>query len=269
MTETRKIKAFVVDDDPTLRKLMCELLLSDIAVEVQEADNGAEAWSMFKSGLNADIAIVDIRLPKLSGLDLLQMLRQDNRYRQQKVIICSTLNDRSSIVRAANLGVNGYLLKPFYADVFLDRVRKVIAPVQKGRATPDEPLEPGDRAAHRLGISLQLYQDLLGVFVKELTDFVALLKSGSPEIRPEQVLNKCSAIKGAASTMGARPLVGIVARLEQLAAAGVSVCNADSVQLVDAELLRIKGTYLNASNCAEFPVTGSIQQEPPVSTLSR
>lgn len=122
-TRGAALTVLVADDDQTLRMLMRELLEGHLGAEVAEVASGTEAWNKLDAGLTPDLCIFDLRMPGIAGLSLLTRLRRDPRFKDLPVMICSTINSRSTIVEAAGLHVDAFLLKPFKADEFLERVR--------------------------------------------------------------------------------------------------------------------------------------------------
>src|SRR5664279_3543034 len=121
------MKILVADDDPVLRRLMRELLIRRFGYEVVEAVDGLKAWQALSSGLKLDVCIFDLLMPEIGGLDLLFRVRGDRRFMHQKVILCSTLHDRASVVQAESLEVEGYLVKPFTGRSFLEMVKGAVS----------------------------------------------------------------------------------------------------------------------------------------------
>ena len=103
---------------------MRSLLQRKLGHEVFETTDGLKAWEVLDSGMAADLCILDMWMPRMSSLHLVSRLRSDPRFQRQKVILCSAENRRSEILKAASLGISGYLIKPFGAEEFLKQVRK-------------------------------------------------------------------------------------------------------------------------------------------------
>ena len=205
-------KILVVDDDPTLRLLIKELLLANFEVEVVEAANGLQAWDMVQSGLNPGLCIMDVRMPKAGGMFVLGKLRADPRFSRQKVMLCSTVNSRATILEAAKLRVDAFLLKPFQADEFLAHVRSLLER-QETKILPQ--LEPTDEVLKRLGIELKVYLRLLAVLCNDIHAFVQSFSGSNPGTEDEFQL-RVSAIKGAVASLGATGLMDLFAYLEHV-----------------------------------------------------
>jgi two-component system chemotaxis response regulator CheY len=232
------MRVLIADDDPTLRRLMRELLHGEWNCEMVEAEDGAQAWEKLDAGLAADLCIVDVCMPKLNGLDFLKKLRSDARFKQQKVILCSAVHKRETVLQAAALGVSSYLLKPFQTDEFLDRTRKIC--VEPTAATPQspEPFESVGKALGRLGIGLDLYLELIGIFTADVAKLIEALKATPDLARPEDIELKLIAVGGAGRCLGSGPLVELVGRLERAVQARDAVAIANTLPLMEAENAR-------------------------------
>jgi len=167
------MKILVADDDPVLRRLMRELLIRRFGYEVVEAVDGLKAWQALNSGLKLDICIFDLLMPEIGGLDLLFRVRGDRRFMHQKVILCSTLHDRASVVQAESLEVEGYLVKPFTGRGFLEMVNRACATGHQSGLPPA--LEPTETTPHRLGIDNVLYLELVNAFTADVRDTLTRL----------------------------------------------------------------------------------------------
>lgn len=209
------MNVLVVDDDPTLRMLMREVICSILGYKALAAGNGLEAWNMLNSGEAFDLCVFDIRMPNLGGMELLRRMRSDKRLRRQSVILCSTINERSTIIEAAALGVSSYILKPFLMDDFLDRVKRVCERPFKYALQTREPFEPLELVLKRLGIGLPLYQELVGVFTKDVAELINMVRGASSSVSQEEMEMKLGAIAPAARTIGAMAMVEMFMLLER------------------------------------------------------
>jgi two-component system chemotaxis response regulator CheY len=103
----------IVDDSPLMRKMlrrvfkMAEL---DFA-SIHEAGNGIEALAVFATE-QVDLAFVDINMPEMNGLELIQRLAETGKLQTTKVVVISTERNEGRIDRLKRLGIH-YLPKPF------------------------------------------------------------------------------------------------------------------------------------------------------------
>lgn len=119
----KKISVFLADDHKILRESLKLYLSQEPEIEVVgEAADGLEAYSAILA-LKPDIAILDISMAKLNGLDLCIKLKQEQS--NLKVIILSMHKTESYIYKALNIGVNGYVLKDNALEDLMNAIRTV------------------------------------------------------------------------------------------------------------------------------------------------
>ncbi len=125
----------LVEDNPddealTLRALRKNLILNEIMV----ARDGAEALDyLFGTGIHdgrdtsiqPQLILLDLKLPKIDGLEVLKRLRADPRTALQPVAILTTSNEERDIVASYQLGANSYIRKPVDFDQFIESVRQL------------------------------------------------------------------------------------------------------------------------------------------------
>ncbi|MFT4583473.1 MAG: two-component system chemotaxis response regulator CheY [Pirellulaceae bacterium] len=122
MDESMKI--LVVDDFNTMRhivkKLLCDIGFSDI----EQADDGLTALPMLLSG-NFDFLITDWNMPGMSGLELVEAIRANEETAHLPVLVITAEARRPQIIAAAEAGVNGYVIKPFTAEVLQHKIVEI------------------------------------------------------------------------------------------------------------------------------------------------
>ena len=114
----------IADDHPIFRKGLCEVIASDRAFRiVQETGDGAEALRLIQE-LRPALAILDINMPKLSGLAVIRSLWE--RRFPAKIILLTMHEDEDLFNEAMNLGVGAYVLKENAAGDLLNAIRCVV-----------------------------------------------------------------------------------------------------------------------------------------------
>lgn len=115
-----KLTALVADDEPLARRRLAALI-ADVpwAQQVGEARDGVEAVALAQS-LRPDVLFLDIKMPELSGVEVVQRLR---RLPTSPLVIFTTAYDQHAVV-AFELGAVDYLLKPFGASRFLAAIER-------------------------------------------------------------------------------------------------------------------------------------------------
>jgi len=152
------MKVLVIDDDVVARMMLMHLIDSCGRHEIIEAEDGAEAWRRLQDESAPDIVFCDLRMPHLSGLELLARLRAQPALAALPFVLVSAAADGATRDEAAALGADGYIVKPFrQGDVQAQFERLFAAPGADDEAPVD--------VARRLGIDaarLRLYFDGLG-----------------------------------------------------------------------------------------------------------
>jgi two-component system response regulator DevR len=133
MEATMKTTAqiFLIDDHPMVREGLKSVLEMNDFMVCGEAGDGREALEKIGTS-GATLALVDIRLPDIDGIDLASTLRE--RYPDLKVAILTSFSDESMVLRAARAGVHGYMLK----EIAPEKLRESIISMMEGRIAMDE-----------------------------------------------------------------------------------------------------------------------------------
>ena len=109
LTTEEDVRVLFVEDDPAVAQMYkLKLELDGYAVDV--AGDGVEAVRM-ATGSPPDLIFLDIRLPKMDGLGVLEALRHDERTREVPVVILSNYSERELVERGLRLGALDYLVK--------------------------------------------------------------------------------------------------------------------------------------------------------------
>ncbi len=124
---------FIVEDDKFLSPLLRSRLEKE-GLTVLQAFDGEEALRALET-TRPQVIIMDLIMPRVSGLELLEMLSSDPQYNQIPVIIMSNLSQESDVEKAKRLGAVGYFVK---VNASLDEVIKLVKQLmaKAGPATP-------------------------------------------------------------------------------------------------------------------------------------
>lgn len=119
----KNIRVLLADDHEIFRNGLCTLIQNEPDMEVVcEASNGEQVIGMVKD-LDPDVLIMDIRMPKLNGIDSAKLLLEKNP--DLRILIFSLYDNVEYVVQALNMGAKGYLLKDTSNKIFLDAIRAV------------------------------------------------------------------------------------------------------------------------------------------------
>lgn len=127
-----EVEILLVEDNPTDAELtMRALKRKNMANQVVWVKDGAEALDfIFATGLYSDrnpedlpkLILLDLRMPKVDGLEVLQKIKAEEKTRQIPVVVLTSSNEDRDIVESYKLGVNSYVSKPVEFDEFIDAV---------------------------------------------------------------------------------------------------------------------------------------------------
>ena len=121
------MKALVVDDSLTIRRIVIKALGIVGITDATEAGDGAEAVKA-ATETDFDLILLDWNMPKMSGIDALRTLRQAGK--KTPVIMVTTEAEKSRVIEAIKTGANDYLIKPFSPDQLAAKVKGIMgAPV--------------------------------------------------------------------------------------------------------------------------------------------
>jgi two-component system, chemotaxis family, chemotaxis protein CheY len=123
------LKVLVVDDQFSVRQ-MTRLALEKIGVRlIHEAENGQEA--LFKAlSQPLDLIISDFNMPEMDGIGLLRAVRGHQAIRKVPFILITGRGDRELVVKAAQAGVNNYVVKPFDEATLRQKMEAVLGRLQ-------------------------------------------------------------------------------------------------------------------------------------------
>ncbi len=121
------IRVAVVDDQELVRSGFVVLLRSAPDIEVVgEAGNGAEAWDLCRR-TTPDVVLMDVRMPRMDGLEATRRIMADPRCSSTKVLILTTFDEDELVHDALRAGASGFLLKDTHPTKLLEAVEVVAA----------------------------------------------------------------------------------------------------------------------------------------------
>ena len=118
-------KILIVDDSPTMRRMVMASLRDLRDVSFDEAGSGLEALERLALS-PVDLILLDLNMPDVHGIEVLEFLRKHEIYRAMPVIILTTRGDDQSRSAALRNGVAAYLTKPFLPSVLASQVRQLL-----------------------------------------------------------------------------------------------------------------------------------------------
>ena len=127
-------RILLVEDNPNDAELTMEALSEhNLANEVDRANDGAEALDyLYQRGDfagredgNLAVILLDLKLPKVDGLEVLRTIKSDERLKYIPVVVLTSSREESDLVESYRLGVNAYVVKPVNFTEFINAVKEV------------------------------------------------------------------------------------------------------------------------------------------------
>ena len=119
------MKFLVVDDSPTMRRIVCNALREIGYDAVVEAEDGNDALEK----LNADafeFVITDWNMPNMNGLDLTKTIRSHDKMGELPILMITTRGMQEDVIAAMQARVNNYIVKPFTAKILRDKIDMIL-----------------------------------------------------------------------------------------------------------------------------------------------
>jgi two-component system response regulator len=124
MSETNEVEILLVEDNAADAELtMRALSQHNLANHVHVARDGAEAIEFLQgSNRTPKVVLLDLKLPKVSGLDVLRMIKNDERTKRIPIVVLTSSREEPDIAEAYRLGANSYVVKPVDFEDFVRAV---------------------------------------------------------------------------------------------------------------------------------------------------
>jgi two-component system, response regulator len=135
MNEPHEVEILIVEDNPDdLDMTLRALRKANLANRIQVARDGAEALEfIFGEGphagrslkANPKLILLDLKLPKISGKEVLERLKADARTKMVPVVVLTSSREQQDVIGSYNLGVNSYIVKPVDFEGFSAAVQEL------------------------------------------------------------------------------------------------------------------------------------------------
>ncbi len=120
------MKFLIVDDSPTMLRIIRNALKEIGYDEVEEAEDGQEAMNMLES-VSPDFVITDWNMPNMNGVDLAKNIRNHPDYGRVPILMITTRGMKEDVKTAMKADVDNYIVKPFEPEVLDEKVEDCLA----------------------------------------------------------------------------------------------------------------------------------------------
>ena len=183
-TQGEKFNILIVDDElVNLQVLQNHLALSNY--RVHQAESGTDALKLIDGGLIPDLIILDVMMPRMSGYEFCQTVREKLAPTEVPIIMLTARNQASDLVEGLNAGANDYMVKPFSKQELLARIRTHLSLAQINNAyarfVPREFLDQlGQDSILNVRLGDQIQKEMTVMFA-DIRSFTTLSENLTPE----------------------------------------------------------------------------------------
>ncbi len=118
-------KILAVDDSSTMLRILVNTLNKAGYNNVITADNGQDALQKLMENGDVTLVLSDWNMPEMKGLDLLQAIRSDDKFKLLPFIMVTSRNVKEDILEAVRAGANDYLVKPFTVESLKEKIERL------------------------------------------------------------------------------------------------------------------------------------------------
>lgn len=119
-------KPILIAEDSKTQALRLQLLLEENGYEVIVAYDGRQAWQYLNNGLRPAIVISDVEMPNMTGYELCEAIKKDDKLSVISVLLLTSLSAPEDIIKGLNCNANNFMNKPFESESLLARIRYIL-----------------------------------------------------------------------------------------------------------------------------------------------
>ena len=123
--EDGKIRFLVVDDSPTMRRIVINALKNIGYTDIVEAEDGKDALAKLYAE-RIDFIITDWNMPNMGGLELTKAVRSDPNFANVPIIMVTTRAMKEDVLEALQAMVNNYIVKPFTPQILKEKIEQIL-----------------------------------------------------------------------------------------------------------------------------------------------
>lgn len=125
------LKILVVDDFPTMRRIVKTLLKQNGFHNFVDAEDGEIAYKTLKEHGDFELIVSDWNMPNMTGLEFLKTVRADAKFKHIPFLMVTAEAEKENIIEAVKAGVSNYIVKPFTGQALKEKLEKIDAMLKK------------------------------------------------------------------------------------------------------------------------------------------
>ena len=168
--EPGRVKILLAEDAMAMRKIEIKILAGLGFTNVVEAKDGAEAIRILDSGEPVDLVISDWNMPNTSGLELLQWIRADERFRDLPFIMATAQSDKGQEQKAVEAGVTCFVPKPFSPEELKRKIDQAFGVAAEEPKAAQGPQRAASGRLHLRAAHIQITDHILLGVLKDLIE---------------------------------------------------------------------------------------------------
>ncbi|MFN0072879.1 MAG: response regulator [Chloroflexota bacterium] len=200
--------SILIVDDNAISAKMVEVSLQRNGYQTVVATSGAVALDLLGDMLDVQLVILDIMMPDMDGLTLLNFMRERADLSELPVILCTARTDPDTVTKAAFLGCKKIVSKPI-------RLADLLAKVREETSNERPVLQDRFRVMSKIGVDFQTYKDVVQAFSTVVDERIRGFEAVSPPVAPIEVAD----LREGAELIGAERLAAIIQRIEAMTVA--------------------------------------------------
>lgn len=204
------MQVMVVDDDIVSRIALQDLMARAGFTDIIDFEDGQAAWDFLQTGPMPVLCCCDVRMPKMTGIELLQLIRKNERLNHMPFILITSGSERDVVKKAIMLEVGGYIVKPFNKYTAIKKLTEVFAASYKKIA------EKPDATALRLSIPNEKLVEYYAAFIVRVEELIKCVKLSASADFSQPIKDQFSDINKGCLTLGLWHCSKQLERLESL-----------------------------------------------------
>jgi len=118
------VKVLIVDDKPSISKLIFQILSKSYDVAYKE--DGLQAIAWLQAGNIPDLIITDLQMPNMDGFELIKRVKESGLFRDIPIVVVSSKDSSADRIKCLKMGADDYVIKPFNPEELQIRVERIL-----------------------------------------------------------------------------------------------------------------------------------------------